>query len=151
MAEKVEQLITGRPNSYVPARTLERLLAVQAGTPTQLFLLNMAMHYGQGAAAGGIRALMTWNGIRGPFADFMFIGIRLLIDQTLENWTGVGALPWSVDSVVRTWVRFADTAVGRGRSENKSSIFSTRRCLLLRQDISSTNGFSSGLTVLSSC
>ncbi|ROT39543.1 hypothetical protein SODALDRAFT_331659 [Sodiomyces alkalinus F11] len=96
LAEKAEQLITGRPNSLVPGRTLERLLAVQAGTSTQLFLLNMAMHYGQGAAAGGIRAVMSWNGIRGPFADFIFIGVRLLIDQTLENGTGVGALPWSV-------------------------------------------------------
>ncbi|KAL2756589.1 hypothetical protein ACRALDRAFT_1069378 [Sodiomyces alcalophilus JCM 7366] len=95
LAEKAEQLVTGRANSFVPARTLERLLFVQASTPTQLFLLNMAMHYGQGAVAGGIRAIMTWNGIRGPFADFIFIGVRLLIDQTLENLTGVGALPWT--------------------------------------------------------
>ncbi len=26
LAEKAEQLLTGRPNSYVPAHTLERLL-----------------------------------------------------------------------------------------------------------------------------
>jgi hypothetical protein len=34
-------------------------------------------------------------GIRGPFADFMFTVLRLCIDQTLENVTGVGAPPWT--------------------------------------------------------
>ncbi|KAK3363933.1 hypothetical protein B0T25DRAFT_562908 [Lasiosphaeria hispida] len=76
LSEKVEQSFTERPDS-------------------ELFGLNMAMHYGQGAAAAVIRATMAWNGVRGPFADLMFVGIRLLIDQTLENWTGVGALPWT--------------------------------------------------------
>ncbi|KAK1752272.1 hypothetical protein QBC47DRAFT_350400 [Echria macrotheca] len=95
VSEKIEQAFTHRPNSYVPARTLERLLSVRASSDAELFGLNMAMHYGQGATAAVIRALMAWKGVRGPFADFMFIGIRLLIDQTLENWTGVGALPWT--------------------------------------------------------
>lgn len=39
---------------------------------------------------------MSAYGIRGPFADFMFTGVRLGIDQTAENVTGVGALPWWV-------------------------------------------------------
>lgn len=54
----------------------------------------MAMHYGQGAAAALLRGVASFYGVRGPFADFMFTGVRLGIDQTLENWTGVGALPW---------------------------------------------------------
>lgn len=33
--------------------------------------------------------------MRGPFVDFIFTGVRLLTDQTLENWTGAGALPWT--------------------------------------------------------
>lgn len=94
LGEKVEQGFTHRPNSYVPARTLERLVSVRAGSQNELFGLNMAMHYGQGAVAAVIRAVMAWQGVRGPFADLIFVGIRLLIDQTLENWTGVGALPW---------------------------------------------------------
>lgn len=95
LSQKGEQAFTNRPNSYVPVRTLERLLSVRAASDSELFGLNMAMHYGQGAVAGAIRAVMAWKGIRGPFADFMFIGIRLFIDQALENWTGVGALPWT--------------------------------------------------------
>ncbi|KAI1141148.1 hypothetical protein F5Y05DRAFT_300330 [Hypoxylon sp. FL0543] len=94
--EKIEQLLTSRPNSYVPAATLARLLGVgPLRSDNQLWLLNMAMHYGQGALAGVLRAWMSDRGVRGPFSDFMFIGVRLLIDQTLENWTGVGALPWT--------------------------------------------------------
>jgi len=95
MSEKIEQAITSRPSSYVPAKTLARLVGVTAQSDQQLFGLNMAMHYGQGAVAAVIRAIASYNGMRGPFTDFMFVGVRLLIDQTLENWTGVGALPWT--------------------------------------------------------
>ncbi|CBF76068.1 hypothetical protein BDV09DRAFT_200011 [Aspergillus tetrazonus] len=95
VGEKIEQFFTGRPSSYVPGHTLERLLSLPVRPDSERFGLNMAMHYGQGAAAAIIRALMSANGIRGPFSDFMFISVRLMIDQTLENWTGVGALPWT--------------------------------------------------------
>lgn len=94
IAEKGEQTLTNRPSSYVPGHTLERLLGLAPRPDSEIFHLNMAMHYGQGAAAACIRGLMSFYGVRGPFADFMFTGIRLLIDQTLENWTGVGAPPW---------------------------------------------------------
>lgn len=75
---------------------MQRLLGMTPRPESEMFPLNMSMHYGQGAVAGVIRALMSVNGIRGPFADFMFIGVRLAIDQTLENWMGTGALPWYV-------------------------------------------------------
>ncbi|GAA1781614.1 hypothetical protein [Actinomadura chokoriensis] len=47
--EKLEQRLTGRPDSYVPARTLERVagMAERESAP-----LNLAMHVGQGAALG---------------------------------------------------------------------------------------------------
>lgn len=102
LAEKAEQFFTDRPNSYVPGKTLARLLGAVGLTssPDRLFnsnpdRINWTMHWGQGMLAAGIRGLMAYNGIVGPFASFMFMGIRLLIDQTLENWTGVGALPWT--------------------------------------------------------
>lgn len=53
------------------------------------------MHYGQGMLAAGARGLMAYYGLVGPFGSYMFMGLRLLIDQTLENSTGVGALPWT--------------------------------------------------------
>ncbi len=95
-SQKIEQVITNRPSSYVPGHTLERLLGFPPRPDSEIFHLNMAMHYGQGMVAGGIRAVMSFYGIRGPFADFMFTSVRLLIDQSLENWTGVGAPPWYV-------------------------------------------------------
>jgi len=95
LPQKAEQSITHRPNSYVPARTLERLISVRAASDAQLWGLNMGMHYGQGAVAGDVRAIMAWKGIRGPFANFIFVGVRLPLDQSLGNRTGEGAPPWT--------------------------------------------------------
>lgn len=75
-SEKTEQsLITNRANSYVPGWTLVRLLGIDP-SPDSMWNWNMAMHYGQGAIAGGIRGVMALYGVRGPFADFMFTGLR---------------------------------------------------------------------------
>jgi hypothetical protein len=38
---------------------------------------------------------MAERGIRGPVGSFLFMNLRLLNDQSLENATGVGALPWT--------------------------------------------------------
>jgi hypothetical protein len=94
-AEKLEQAVTGRPNSYVPAHTLERLLGLPRKPDRERLLMNWAMHWGQGIALGVVRAMMARSGIRGPVGSFMFLNIRLLNDQTLENATGVGAPPWT--------------------------------------------------------
>jgi hypothetical protein len=94
VTEKIEQFFTDRPNSNVPGWTLAKLVGARPLPGEELFRYNMAMHWGQGAAAAVIRGIMAYNGVRGPFADFMFMGVRLFIDQTLENYTGVGAPPW---------------------------------------------------------
>jgi hypothetical protein len=91
-AEKVEQALTGRPNSYVPAHTLQRLLG---RSDQDRLATNWTMHWGQGIALGAVRALMSRQGIRGPVGSFMFLNLRLLNDQTLENATGAGAPPWT--------------------------------------------------------
>lgn len=93
--EKVEQAFTRRPNSFVPAHTLERVLGLQEKLDEERLWLNWAMHYGQGALLGAVRALMAERGFRGPIGSFMLMNLRLLNDQTLENATGVGAPPWT--------------------------------------------------------
>jgi hypothetical protein len=95
LAEKIEQSVTGRPNSYVPAHTLERLLALEARPDRERLGLNWAMHWGQGILLGMARAMMARNGVGGPFGSFLFLNLRLLNDQALENATGVGAPPWT--------------------------------------------------------
>jgi hypothetical protein len=95
IGEKLEQALTQRPNSYVPAHTLERLLGLPTRPDRDRLWLNWAMHYGQGVGLGLLRALMARAGIRGPVSSFMLLNARLLNDQTLENATGVGALPWT--------------------------------------------------------
>jgi len=93
LAEKLEQLITKRPNSYVPAHTLERLLGLPAKPDNDA--TNWAMHWGEGILLGAIRGIMAKNGFGGPVGSFLFMNLRLLNDQTLENATGVGSLPWT--------------------------------------------------------
>ena len=94
-AEKLEQMVTGRPNSYVPAHTLERLLRLPEKPDDQRLGMNWAMHWGQGVLLGAVRGLMAERGLRGPVGSFGFMNLRLLNDQTLENATGVGAPPWT--------------------------------------------------------
>lgn len=95
LGEKLEQLVTKRPNSYVPAHTLERLLHMPMRPDAERLRLNWTMHWGQGIVLGVVRALMAEKGIRGPIGSFLLMNLRLLNDQTLENVTGVGALPWT--------------------------------------------------------
>jgi hypothetical protein len=95
LAEKIEQAVTKRPNSYVPAHTLERLLGLPEKPDSERLWLNWTMHWGQGIVLGAVRALMAERGIRGPVGSFLFLNLRLLNDQTLENATGVGAPPWT--------------------------------------------------------
>ena len=95
LGEKAEQAVTGRPNSYVPAHTLERLLGLPERPDSKRLWLNWTMHYGQGIVLGVLRAAMARRGLRGPIGSFMFMNARLLNDQTLENATGVGAPPWT--------------------------------------------------------
>ena len=94
LGEKLEQQLSGRPSSYVPAHTLAHLLGMSSPDDDSWWR-NMAMHYGTGAVAGALRGLMSTSNLRGPMASLMFTEIRLSIDQTLENATGVGAPPWT--------------------------------------------------------
>lgn len=99
-SEKAEQRYTGRKNSYVPNQTLRRLLGAPSHqgrrwhTPADV-ATNHAMHWGQGAAVGAVRGVMTATGRRGLRASLLFTGIRFATDQTLENATGVGSPPWT--------------------------------------------------------
>ena len=94
--EKLEQQLTHRPDSYVPARTLTALttgrrLPESARPPVR----NHLMHWGTGAAVGALRGIWSAAGLRGWRASAWHTSVRLATDQTLENVTGVGAPPWT--------------------------------------------------------
>lgn len=92
-AEKLEQALTGRPDSYVPARTLLTLLGRSSGDGDRPRGWNHAMHWGTGFALGALRGVWAATGLRGPIADVAHTIVRLSTDQTLENATGAGAPP----------------------------------------------------------
>jgi hypothetical protein len=93
--ERVEQRFTHRPDSYMPAHTLERVLRLPRRPDRERHGLNIAMHAGQAVLLGAWRGIMAEGGLRGPWASAMFTVVRLANDQTLENVTGQGAPPWT--------------------------------------------------------
>jgi hypothetical protein len=95
VAEKLEQAVTGRPDSLVPGRAAERLLRLEPAAEADVRRRMWAMHVGMAAGVGALRGLMAFAGLRGPWASTMFTVVRLTADQTVENWTGVGAPPWT--------------------------------------------------------
>jgi hypothetical protein len=95
-AEKLEQSVTHRPNSYVPGRTLMTLLGGNGRDADRPLMWNHAMHWGTGAVLGALRGIWAAVGLRGPRAHLAHTVVRLSFDQTLENSSGCGAPP-------RTW------------------------------------------------
>jgi hypothetical protein len=91
---KVEQRFTHRPDSFVPGRTLAHLLNLRRPGQDRTSR-NWLMHFGTGATVGVLRGVMAAAGLRGPRAAILFTPVRLSVDQTLENLTGVGAPPWT--------------------------------------------------------
>jgi len=98
LSEKIEQVVTARPNSHVPGRALLTLLRHRPADEAQPVLANHAMHWGTGALLGTMRGVWAAVGVRGPRASLVHTVVRLAFDQTVENTTGVGAPP-------RTWPR----------------------------------------------
>jgi hypothetical protein len=95
-AEKLEQSITHRPDSYVPGRTLLTLLGRSPRDSDRPLLWNHVMHWSTGAVLGALRGVWAAVGLRGPRAHLAHTVVRLSFDQTLENGSGCGAPP-------RTW------------------------------------------------
>jgi hypothetical protein len=93
-AEKLEQRLTGRPDSYVPAHTLSRVLGLSQPDADR-WPRNMAMHWANGLVLGAVRGVMSAANLRGARASLLHAPLRLTWDQTLENLTGVGAPPWT--------------------------------------------------------
>lgn len=93
VGEKIEQAITDRPNSYVPARSLLTLLGRHPSDAVQPVVSNHVMHYSSAAVLGALRGVWAVTGIRGAYANAWHTVVRMGFDQTIENATGVGAPP----------------------------------------------------------
>jgi hypothetical protein len=94
LGEKLEQAVTGRPDSEVPGRSVLRLAGL-ADDPPRRQQVNAPVHVGMAIGVGALRGVMAFAGLRGPWASAMFTVVRLTVDQTVENWAGTGAPPWT--------------------------------------------------------
>src|SRR4051812_40305287 len=101
-AEKLEQLIDGRPDSYVPARTLLAVFGRRPPVEDRPVAWNHVMQWGTGMVVGALRGVWSAVGIRGLLGSGGHAIVRLSVDQTLENVTGVGAPPtrWPVRELI---------------------------------------------------
>lgn len=104
IAEKAEQAVTRRPNSYVPGRTLGTMMrGGRVDDRARPVLWNHAMHWGTGALLGALRGLWAAVGIRGPRANATHTVVRLAFDQTMENTAGTGAPPSDWPVMEQVW------------------------------------------------
>jgi len=131
VSEQLEQSVTRRADSYVPARTALTLMGRHPDDGVQSPLWNHAMHWGTGAALGALRGVWAAIGLRGPRAHFAHTVVRLATDQTVENAAGVGAPPdtWPVDEQVLDTFHKAVYAVTTGLVAERlvpPRLFSTR-------------------------
>ncbi len=99
-SNKLEQLVTGRANSYVPAHTTGNLFGISRGrTPDGL---NHLHHWGMGLITAPVRAIMAYNGYTGPYASFIFMALRLTADEVLEYSNGTTPPPWTLPILDQT-------------------------------------------------
>jgi hypothetical protein len=64
LTARLEQLVTDRPSTYVPAHTLAHLLRLHRPDEDRV-LRNLAMHFGTGALGGVLRGAMAAANLRG--------------------------------------------------------------------------------------
>lgn len=94
LSNKIEQFFTNRPNSYVPGHTTAYHFGIE-NRDRHPDVLNHIHHWGLGMITGPIRATMSYYGIIGPYASFMFLAFRILCDEVLENTAGTSSAPWT--------------------------------------------------------
>jgi hypothetical protein len=134
LGEKLEQRLTRRPDSFMPAHTLERLLGLRQRPDRERRGLNVGMHVGQAVLLGAWRGLMAEGGLRGARASALFTVVRLANDQTLENLTGQGAPPWTwprdelaVDVLHKAVYAFATGAIADALATDPPAWIDARR------------------------
>jgi hypothetical protein len=118
LSEKIEQALTGRPNSFIPAHAMERVLGLPTKPDKDRRVLAWVAHWGLGVLPAALRGIMAEGGMRGPLASGMFFVTRLTTDETMENVTGVGKPPWAwppklaaIDNLHKAVYAFATGAV----------------------------------------
>ena len=84
LAEKAEQQVTGRPDSYVPGRTLTALTTRRRPPGSERRpVVNHLMHWCTGAAVGPLRGGWSASGLRGSRASAWHTSGRLTTDPPL--------------------------------------------------------------------
>lgn len=95
LTNNIEQLFTKRPNSYVPAKTIAYHLGLESLRREHPDIVNHLHHMGMAIICAPVRAIMSYYGIIGPFASYLFSFIRLTADEAVEFSAGTSTWPWT--------------------------------------------------------
>ncbi len=101
----VEMPLTGREDSYAPARFAEKVLPVQADSDEELERLNWATHFGLGAMWGSAYGVAAHAGLSGQKAVAAVFGTVYTGDVLLNTALGLykpttwSTQDWAVDIV----------------------------------------------------
>ncbi len=123
----IEMPLTGREDSYEPAKLAQKLLPVHPKDDKARTRLNYAAHFALGAMWGAAYGVAAYAGLRGPRAVAATFGAIYASDLVVATALGL-AKPWTwsrqdvavdvVDKFVQvaaTGVLF-DQAIGRGHA-----------------------------------
>jgi hypothetical protein len=125
--ERAGGSIAGRPPRATPGLVGARLLRLDAPDPATRALLGAAVHWGHGAGAGVVRALLAARGMRGAGASALHCLVMWAGDAAVLRALGIAPPPWrwpvgdlladALDKAVFTTVVGAvvDTLAARGR------------------------------------
>ena len=105
--EKVEQLFTSWPNSYVPVRTLLSLLGQKPDDGARPPVWNHATHWGTGAVLGALRGVWAVTGLRGPVANSAGVGAPPAswpVGESVADVSHKAAYSWVTGAVCDAWI-----------------------------------------------
>jgi len=67
LSEKLEQQVTGRPSSFIPAHTLERTLGLRTKPDKERVGMSWLAHWGLGIFPAALRGVMAEGACEAPW------------------------------------------------------------------------------------
>lgn len=94
LSEKLEQSLTKRPTSMVPAQVGAKIANVEPKSGAGAEELNWAVHWGHGMTMGAVRGLLGATPLSAPAASILHLPLVWGGDAALYTTLGIAPAPW---------------------------------------------------------
>lgn len=95
LSQTVEQKLTKRPGSLVPAQVGAKLIEPEIETGAQAKKLNWAVHWGHGVTMGAVRGLLGATALSAAGASIIHFPLVWGGDVMLYAALGIAPAPWN--------------------------------------------------------